>query len=91
MKNIWESAETMAIYAQIDLNYYFIEHLQKELSKPRTSLEIMIDDATGYGKERIKKMKDEAISLISEIIECKKKIEAPIERDVEFLNGLKQL
>lgn len=91
MKNIWESAETMALYAEIDMNYYLIQELQREVSKPQSSMEIMIDEATGYGKHRISKMKETAISLIERIIECKKQIEAPIDGDLKFLKEIKEL
>lgn len=89
MKNIFESGEVFEAYARIDLRYYGIEQLSKDLNKPRSPLEIMIDEQTGYGKEKNRKDIKTAIELIKGIIADKKIIEADYSGDEKFLNELR--
>ena len=90
MKNIFESAEVMTAYAQIDLGYYGMKELQKEMDKPRSNIESMIDDATGHGKAKIIEWTETAIGILEMVIENKKFIEADYSRDETILITLKQ-
>jgi hypothetical protein len=91
MKNIFESPEVMAAYAQIDCCYFLIEEAAKRFDKPRTGIELMIDKATGYDKAIEKKFQEYIIELLEQIIDCKKKIEADYSGDEKFLDELKNL
>ena len=91
MKNIFESPEVMAAYAQIDCCYFLIEEAAKRFDKPRTGIELMIDKATGYDKALEAKYREQLIDLVGQIIECKKKIEADYSGDEKFLEELKNI
>lgn len=86
-----ENSETFECYAIIDCCYFQLNEIYKELSKPKNGIDIMIDEATGYGKAQTKKMKEDSISLLEQIIENKKKIEAPFDNDLEMLEKIKEL
>lgn len=88
MKNIMENAETFEAYATIDLCYYGLRELNKEISKPKNGLHIMIDNATGFAEHQNKERTETAIQLLEQIIEAKKKIEANYEIDTKMLNEI---
>ena len=88
MKHILESADIFELYAQIDACYFLLDQNFKQLSQPRSSIEAMVDNVTGYGKDKHDKMVLESIELINQVIECKKKINAPYAGDEKFLHSL---
>jgi hypothetical protein len=91
MKNILESPEVFEAYAQIDLMYFGLRNILKKIEFPRSPLEIMVDDATGFQKSQTTKNIKDSIEIIENIIRCKKTIEAPIDSDEKLLNQLKNL
>lgn len=91
MKNMFESGEIFEAYARIDLRYYGVEQLNKEINKPRSGIEIAIDRQTGYDKYKTKKDIQTAIDLLKGIITDKKLIEADYSADDTFLSQLIKL
>ena len=88
MKNIFESAETMAAYAEIDFSYTMLKKIYED--KPSiTPLESMIDKATGYDKKLISNMKETALFLLQSIIDNKKIIEADYSGDQKAYDDIK--
>jgi hypothetical protein len=72
--------------ATIDFCYWRLEILNQKLSQPKSPLETAIDKVCGY--DEIKEIKDEAISLVEQIIESKKAIGADYTGDKKFLEAL---
>jgi len=91
MKNILESPDTLAIVAEIDYYYFLIEEANKKFNKPITGIELMIDKATGYDKERTNQFRKTLINYVRQIIKRKKKIEADYSADEKFLEELKAI
>ena len=91
MKNILESPEVMGAYATIDASYYLLKDLLKELQVKRSPIEVMVDDATGYGADKLAKQKKEATELLKTVIENKKIIEADYSDDEKALNQIREL
>ena len=91
MKNIMESAETFEAYAIIDCCYYGLKELNKEVSKPKDGLSLMIDKATGFSEHQNKKWIETSIELLNQIIEAKKLIEADYKNDSKMLAEIKAL
>lgn len=90
MKSIMESAEVFEAYAQIDYCYYALKEVQNDLAKSsRSPLEIMIDNATGYGAEKDKECVEICISLLETIIDNKKIVEADYSGDEIMLGKLR--
>lgn len=74
--------------ATIDFCYWRLKILCKQLSKPKSNIEIMVDNACGYNEtEEIRK---ECITLVEQIIESKKSIGENFTRDICFLNKFKK-
>lgn len=74
--------------ATIDFCYWRLKILCKQLSKPKSNIEIMVDNACGYNEaEEIRK---ECIILLEQIIESKKQIGEDFTRDERVLNKLKR-
>lgn len=74
--------------ATIDFCYWRLKILCKQLSKPKSNIEIMVDNACGYNEaEEIRK---ECIILLEKIIESKKAISADYSGDSKFLDKLKK-
>lgn len=73
--------------ATIDFCYWRLEKLNEKLSRSKSPIETAIDNACGY--DELKEVKDEAISLVEQIIESKKAIYADYAGDEKFLEGLK--
>lgn len=89
MKSIFESADVMAAYANIDLCYHQLEQLRAQVGVPQKSgLEAMIDEATGYQHQKFIDQVNTSIDLVNQIIESKKFIEADISGDEKLLKGL---
>ena len=81
MKNIFESKQTFQAYAIIDVGYYMIENIQKELDIK----ENLINDKV-LRKKNIKIL----IFILKEIIEAKKIIEADYSYDEKLLKEVKK-
>lgn len=78
----------LELIATIDFCYWRLEKLNQKLSRPKSPIESAIDNACGY--DELKEVKDEAISLVEQIIESKKDIGADYTGDEKFLEGLKR-
>lgn len=80
--------ETIERIATIDFCYLRLKVLYKQLSKPKSNIERLVDNACGYNEtEEIRK---ECITLVEHIIENKKSIGENFVRDICFLNELKR-
>lgn len=91
MRHFQENAETFEAQANIDCCYYMLNETLKGLSKPKTPIEIMIDDATGFSKSMTEKARLGAIGLLKQIIENKKFMKADYAADVETLKEIQAL
>ena len=93
MKNIFESAEVMAAYAEIDLDYIRVRQLNEMLvnEKPLTTIEMMVGEATGYDMARLSSIKKQLVDAMSNIIDNKKIIEADTAFDEKILEQLKKM
>ena len=80
--------ETIERIATIDFCYLRLKVLYEQLSKPKSNIERLVDNACGYNEtEEIRK---ECITLVEQIIESKKSIGENFTRDICFLNKLKK-
>ena len=86
-----ESAETFEAYAVIDCCYYGLKELNKEVSKPKDGLSLMIDKETGFSEHQNKKWIETSVELLNQIIEAKKFIEADYENDIKMLAEIESL
>lgn len=86
-----ESAETFEAYAVIDCCYYGLKELNKEVSKPKDGLSLMIDKATGFSEHQNIKWIETSVELLNQIIKAKKLIEADYENDSKMLAEIKSL
>lgn len=93
MKNIVESPEIFAAYAEIDLNYYLLKDIYNKITQAanRPAIVKMVDDATGYTKEQNKENIENAIGCLENIITNKKIIEADYSTDEKMLFQIKKL
>lgn len=73
--------------AIIDCCYWRLEKLNEALSKPKSAMEQLVDNACGYNE--VEEVKKEAIVLLEQIVESKKAIGADYSGDGEFLDKLK--
>lgn len=90
-RQILESPEVFEAYARIDLRYYGIQELQKEIEKffnSRSPIDVLVDDATGHGKHKSMEWCQVGIDLITDQIEDKKFICADYSWDENFLQQL---
>lgn len=74
--------------ATIDYCYWRLDKLKEQLSKPKSNIERLVDNACGYNE--VEEVKKEAITLLEQIIESKKAIGADYSGDSEFLDKLKK-
>lgn len=81
MKNILESAEVFEAYARIDCSLYMLGELHKKMNIPRSALEMMVDNATGFGVAQAQEHITESVELMELIIKDKKFVGAPTEKD----------
>jgi len=80
--------ETIERIATIDFCYLRLKVLYEQLSKPKSNIERLVDNACGYNEtEEIRK---ECITLVENIIESKKAISADYLGDSKFLDKLKK-
>lgn len=78
MKNIVESAEVFEAYVRIDCNYFLLQKIQEEsqVSDPKTPIEKMVDDASGFTAKRVREYYIGVIAIVENILKDKKFIEA---------------
>lgn len=74
--------------ATIDYCYWRLGKLNEVLSKPKSTMEQLVDKVCGYNE--VEEVKKEAIALLESIIESKKAIGADYSGDSEFLDKLKK-
>lgn len=86
---MFESKETFAAYANIDIAYYMIAEVNKNIPE-RHGIIKAIDEATGYDKVLDAQLAQELIPCLELVIENKKIIEADFSKDVELLNRSKE-
>lgn len=91
MKYIFESSDTFTAYATIDAGMYMLQELKKEMNKPEAPIVKMINQATGYGKDRYNKWIERSIIILKDIIEAKKIIEGDFSKDEALLKQLRNL
>ncbi len=72
----------------IDYCYWRLGKLNEALSKPKSTIERLVDKSCGYNE--VEEVKKEAITLLEQIIESKKVIGADYSGDSEFLGKLKK-
>lgn len=89
MKNMWESPETFTAYATIEAAYYMLSGYEQEWSKPLSPITQMVDEATGYSKERNNGLKRNIIVCLEGIIAAKKIIEGDYSKDEIMLTKIK--
>lgn len=74
--------------ATIDYCYWRLNKLKEQLSKPKSTIEQLVDKVCGYNE--VEEVKKEAITLLEQIVESKKAIGADYSVDSEFLGKLKK-
>mgnify|MGYP006921236101 FL=1 len=72
--------------ATIDYCYWRLEKLNEALSKPKSTIEQLVDKVCGYNE--VEEVKKEVITLLEQIIESKKAIGADYSGDSKFLDKL---
>lgn len=75
--------------ATIDFCYWRLGELNQKLSKPTHPIEAMVDSACGY--DSTEEIREEAVSLLEQIIESKKAIRADCSGDSKFLEQIKNI
>lgn len=73
--------------ATIDYCYWRLEKLNEALSKPKSTIEQLVDKVCGYNE--VEEVKKEAITLLEQIVESKKAIGVNYSGDSKFLDKLK--
>ena len=74
--------------ATIDYCYCRLGKFNEAVSKPKSTMEQLVDKACGYNE--VEEVKKKAIPLLEQIIESKKAIGADYSGDSEFLDKLKK-
>lgn len=82
-------ADTLEHVAVIDFCYWRLKELNNKLSKPKHPIERMIDTACGYDEN--KKILEEIISLLEQIIDNKKAIGYDCTGDELWFEKIKNL
>lgn len=85
MKDIFESPEVMAAYAEVDLMYLMIKEVYNDMNKPQSSLETMIDIATGYADAKTIEHLEILIPLCQRLVKAKIFIDSDYKEDGEAL------
>lgn len=75
--------------ATIDYCYWRLGVLNKRLSRPQSNIEKLVDKTCGYNET--KDIREEAISLIEQVIESKKAIGADYSGDSKSLDEIKRI
>ncbi len=89
MQKIKSTMNKLEHIATIDFCYWRLGELNKLISKPKSTMERLVDNACGYKEEE--EVNKECIELMAQIIESKKAIGEDYSRDKEFLDELKQI
>lgn len=75
--------------ATIDFCYWRLGKLNELISKPKSIMERLVDNACGYNEEE--EVKKECIELMEQIIESKKAIGEDYSRESELLDKLNKI
>ena len=75
--------------ATIDFCYWRLKVLSSKVSKQKSNIETLVDKACGFNEEE--QIKQEAITLIEQVIESKKAIGADYSGDTKSLNEIKKI
>lgn len=78
-------------HGQIDLGYYLLSEMTKEIALPKHPLIQAIDIATGASQDRYKHCRKQAMKLIRDIIRQKKVFNYDTSTDEIFLEKIKSL
>ena len=73
--------------ATIDYCYWRLNKLKEQLSKPKSTMEQLVDKACGYNE--VEEVTQAARTLLEQIVESKKAIGADYSGDSKFLDKLK--
>lgn len=73
--------------ATIDYCYWRLGKLNGALSKPKSTMEQLVDKACGYNE--VEEVRKEAMTLLEQIVESKKAIGVNYSGDSKFLDKLK--
>lgn len=73
--------------ATIDYCYWRLGKLNEALSKPKSTMEQLVDKACGYNE--VEEVRKEAMTLLEQIVESKKAIGVNYSGDSKFLDKLK--
>lgn len=90
MKNPYESAETFTAYATIEAGLYMMSELLKDLMKPQSPLEAMVDRATGFADHKYREQCQRAIDICKDVIEAKKVLEVDYSDDAAMIEDLQK-
>jgi len=77
--------------SQIDYCYYMLEAIINNKQPDKSPINMLIDKATGFDKELLKREKENIQYLVSVMIRCKTKIGHETENDKKFLKEIKKL
>lgn len=93
MKSRWESEEAFAKYAELEAIEWLIRKEYETITKarPRTGIEIMVDKATGFDKERNRQLMAPVAELLGQKIACEKFLGLDSSHAEEFLAKLVEL
>lgn len=81
----------LELEAEYECSLWMLKKILLELQRPSNPIEQMVDEATGYKKERFRKLREEAIALVKNIIKCKRRLGEDITFDKEVLKKMKDL
>ena len=73
--------------ATIDYCYWRLNKLKEQLSKPKSTIEQLVDKVCGYNE--VEEVRKEAMTLLEQIVESKKAIGVNYSGDSKFLDKLK--
>lgn len=73
--------------ATIGYCYWRLEKLNETLSKPKSTMEQLVDKSCDYNE--VEEIRKESIMLVEQIIESKKSLGVDYSGDSEFLDKLK--
>lgn len=94
MKELNESQEIRDVYNRIDLFYLEIEKAKAyydKIFKNRSDFDKMLDRTTGFQQKKGKQLAKIMIRFLTQIIKCKKLIDADTFADQKVVDGLKTM
>jgi hypothetical protein len=88
-----ETLKYLRTIENIDFAYFSISEIKKEIEriKPKSNLDSMIDNATGFGEAKSKELREALIYQVKTIIRNKKKLGYDYEIDSNVLSALTKL